>query len=507
MAALLTDKKINSLKPGQWATESNARGAGQLQARGLKNKRVAYYFRYTGAHQKQIRIPLGAELALAEARHKAAVLSRQHQEGLPISSLSCKTAAASSQTTFDQVHVKSQTFGTLLLTYVEDLNRRGCISTQEVRNTFQKHIHHAWPQLWQSPITTITTDHLLAIIRTVAEQNKLRAADKLRCYIRAAYAAAIQARQHIDGLPAFIALKISSNPARDIPPLRQSNQTKDRVLSLAELQAYWQHIKNLNTPAGALLRFHLLTGGQRIQQLARATYNDYDPDSQTLTLKDPKGRRYKPRQHVVPILPQTYEAMLIMRGISGIQHTSDCANHNLNDNPLIKNDQSNYIWSVSYGQYGACHSTASKALKQVIEEIRQREATNNKDDNAGESSLADFTLGDIRRTIETLLASKGISRETRAQLQSHGLSGVQVRHYDRHDYLREKKGALEVLYMLMQPDTSSNEAMLPQEPAEPERQKQKIPPPASAKTAFITQNGKKIPVQARRRRTYVQRSP
>jgi hypothetical protein len=40
----------------------------------------------------------------------------------------------------------------------------------------------------------------------------------------------------------------------------------------------------------------------------------------------------------------------------------------------------------------------------------------------------------IRRTAETLLASKGISRDIRAQIQSHGLSGVQVRHYDRHDY-------------------------------------------------------------------------
>lgn len=334
MAALLTDKKINNLKPGQWATESNVRGAGQLQARGLKNKRVAYYFRYTGAHQKQIRIPLGAELALTEARHKAAVLSRQHQEGLPIFSLSRKTAATSSQSTLDQAHVKLQTFGTLLIAYIEDLKRRNCSSAREVHNTFQKHIHHAWPQLWQSPITTITTDHLLAIIRTVAKQNKLRAADKLRCYIRAAYAAAIQARQHIDGLPAFIALKISSNPARDIPPLRQSNQTKDRVLSLAELQTYWKHILNMENSAGALLRFHLLTGGQRIQQLAKATWEDYDVDNQTLTLQDPKGRRYKPRQHVVPILPQAYEAMLAMRPAYNTQNN-------------LYNKQTAYIWSVT----------------------------------------------------------------------------------------------------------------------------------------------------------------
>jgi hypothetical protein len=31
----------------------------------------------------------------------------------------------------------------------------------------------------------------------------------------------------------------------------------------------------------------------------------------------------------------------------------------------------------------------------------------------------------------------------RAQLQSHGLGGVQDAHYDRHDYMLEKRRALE----------------------------------------------------------------
>jgi hypothetical protein len=42
-----------------------------------------------------------------------------------------------------------------------------------------------------------------------------------------------------------------------------------------------------------------------------------------------------------------------------------------------------------------------------------------------------------------MLASLKVSRDIRAQLQSHGLSGVQQRHYDRHDYLAEKRDGLE----------------------------------------------------------------
>jgi hypothetical protein len=41
------------------------------------------------------------------------------------------------------------------------------------------------------------------------------------------------------------------------------------------------------------------------------------------------------------------------------------------------------------------------------------------------------------------MARLGISAEVRAQLQSHGLSGVQVRHYLRHDFLAEMREALE----------------------------------------------------------------
>jgi hypothetical protein len=37
----------------------------------------------------------------------------------------------------------------------------------------------------------------------------------------------------------------------------------------------------------------------------------------------------------------------------------------------------------------------------------------------------------------------GISRDVRAVLLSHGLGGVQARHYDMHEYADEKRNALE----------------------------------------------------------------
>lgn len=40
-----------------------------------------------------------------------------------------------------------------------------------------------------------------------------------------------------------------------------------------------------------------------------------------------------------------------------------------------------------------------------------------------------FKMRDIRRTVETMLAGLGIRKDTRAQLLSHDIRGVQAAHY------------------------------------------------------------------------------
>jgi hypothetical protein len=49
------------------------------------------------------------------------------------------------------------------------------------------------------------------------------------------------------------------------------------------------------------------------------------------------------------------------------------------------------------------------------------------------------------------LAAQGVSREVQGHLQSHGLTGVQARHYDGHDYMREKCRALESYWLSFAP--------------------------------------------------------
>jgi hypothetical protein len=60
-------------------------------------------------------------------------------------------------------------------------------------------------------------------------------------------------------------------------------------------------------------------------------------------------------------------------------------------------------------------------------------------------AIEGFQLKRVRSGVETLLAANRISREMRGHVQSHGLTGIQARHYDGHDYMVEKREALELL--------------------------------------------------------------
>ena len=55
-----------------------------------------------------------------------------------------------------------------------------------------------------------------------------------------------------------------------------------------------------------------------------------------------------------------------------------------------------------------------------------------------------FIGRDIRRTCKTLMGPLLISKELRDRIQNHAFNDVSSKHYDRHDYLEEKRNALEL---------------------------------------------------------------
>lgn len=422
---MLTVRGIATMKAGTWAADPAARGAGRLQVRKLASGEAAFYYRYTAPDGERVRLPIGSGLTLADAREQAAQLSRryqggdrdlravieaEHREEDRQRAAKVKEAAAAEARA-------AATLGALLSAYVDQLKRDGKDSARAVETAVTRHIEKAWPKLWATPAADVTMDDLLSVVARVADAGKLREAAKLRSYVRAAYAAAIRARQSAQGLAALRDLKITSNPARDLVTIEGASQSRERALSVAELRAYWRRIVALPGIPGALLRFHLLTGGQRVRQLGRLTVDDLDSDAQSVRIMDKKGRRKVARIHDVPLIDAAAEALRAMG----------------------HDQEPGYLFTLTAGSTPAGYESLRDHLVTVRTDMAE----------AGELEKGPFTVGDLRRTIETRLAAAGVTREDRSQLQSHGLGGVQNRHYDKHEYLSEKRAALETLYSVL----------------------------------------------------------
>ena len=322
---------------------------------------------------------------------------------------------------------KVATFGALLLAYIEHLKAGGKASASAVGAALHRHIIEGRPKLAGVAADEITVDHVMPVFHGLAKEGKLREAEKLRAYLRAAYTAAKRARTDA-GMYAFAQLRITANPLADLEVSRPKEAAdkataaaKERkwALSEAHLVAYWRRIANDATPRGALLRFHLLTGGQRVEQLARLTVADFDADLHTVTLLDTKGRRLAAREHVVPLLPDAEAAMRAMRG----------------DEPAGP-----YLFTLDGGASPAAYHNAWEAVTAVAGAMVE----------AGEIDRL-FTPGTIRKTVETRLQALGVSREIRAHLLSHGLGGVQGQHYEAHDFDAEKRATLRKLRALCEP--------------------------------------------------------
>lgn len=253
------------------------------------------------------------------------------------------------------------------------------------------------------------------MMRQVLEAGKGRTSNKLRSYLRAAYQTARAARSKASVPAKFKAYHVVHNPVADTEPDEGQNKADKNPLGADELKAYWQAIKKAQGLKGAVLRFHLLTGGQRIAQLVKLRTADIGTDS--IVIYDGKGRPGKSaRPHSVPLLKLAVEALKL------------CA------------PSGEYAISTNGGRRALSPATLSRW--------------------AGEFSgdIPEFETKRIRSGVETLLASQGVSSDIRGRLQSHGISGVQARHYDGHEYLEEKRAALEVLFKQLSQNTKGSGA-------------------------------------------------
>lgn len=430
---VFTAKRVNDFscsadKASAFLWDADTKGLGLKVSAGGSKQFILETRLQTG---KSVRLTIGApniwtiETARNEARRLQVLVDqgidpREQTRKKKEADAAAKAARDAQQRELEQKN--RFTLSALCNAYAEHLRRKGKTKTAtDVKSAFKVHVLEAHPSIAACAAREITAHQVAAIIRKVRENGKERTAGILRNYLVAAFNTARRAPFDSAISGDLIEFEIVTNPAEIVPaiPVKRGSRT----LSVNELRDYIQLTGDDET--GQALRLALYTGGQRMAQLLRAKVRDYDSHTQTLRLWDGKGKRLTAREHLIPVGQNADQ--LITKLIASRKNADD------------------HIFNTSERMAGNRVSRISETLK-----------------------CEPFDLRDIRRTVETMLASLGVNKDIRAQLLSHGISGVQAAHYDRHDYIDEKRTALllwEAHLGKISADTAETDKIHPARPA------------------------------------------
>jgi integrase len=395
----LKDWNVKAAKPGDVLTDSLlGRGSGKLILRVRAKKE--WYFRYRlGGRSVLCKLGEYPKMGLAEARQRAADLGRLVRAGIDPKA---KDRADDQEAERD---ARRGSLGQLLGAYVASLRAQGKVSARGVECLFNRGVVGPFPDLAARKAADIRPEDIQLILARLLGRGLTRDVNVLRACLRAAFS--FGGQQDFDPgvlVRDGVVFNLLSNPVILVPRKPEFDRARDRTLTDAELRHLWQALDGRAPPARNAVRLALVLGGQRTTQLLRARWLDFDEAAKTLTLRDAKGRG-PVRDHLLPVSEWTAEMLGELRSIHA--------------------GTTGHVFEGSQG--GVLRLNCVSGLVGDIA--------------AGKG----YQLRDLRRTAETRLAALRVSKETRAQLLSHGrTTGVQSRHYDRYLYLDEKREALAI---------------------------------------------------------------
>ena len=436
---MITHMSISVMKPGEYKADQAPKGAGRFLVRKTENGSVMFYFRYTKGDGSRDTYSIGTYdkkgvqgLSLPEARNKAGELSRLYQSGVKNireyeeqrnTKLDSEIQDANMPKVESDADIERVSLRALLEEYCSSLDQAGKSCANNFRGTINNHIINVHPDLSNRKAATLKAADFRPVFESIFSAGVSTMPNFVRKILHASYELAIRAGNDPSVPKRLTEFGIESNPIKNISAMSQYNQVGDRALNDAELALYIAEIRKIDDPSiRASLELSLRLGGQRMVQLLRASAKDVDLKGReatdeegntsivkTIALLDRKGRRKIPRVHILPIFGESEKLLEELVARNAGATTLFVNKNNIRVTAQMTTDAVRKI---------SCKLLAEGAI------------------------TSGFCFGDMRRTCETSMAGLRINKDIRAQIQSHGISGIQSRHYDRWEYLIEKQDAL-----------------------------------------------------------------
>ncbi|MEF2071022.1 tyrosine-type recombinase/integrase [Consotaella aegiceratis] len=250
------------------------------------------------------------------------------------------------------------------------------------------------------PARDIEPEEITALIRPIYERGKRSMADHVRSYIRSAYSWGLKS-EHDYRNNSERRFRLFYNPAAGIPTEPKTVGT--RWLDEEEFVRLYRWLECPDTPVHPpytrAVRVLMLTG-QRVEEIARLHIDQWDGKERIIDWS--KTKNGKP--HAIPV-------------------------------PKIAAE---IIESINVNEHGWFFPSAMDPRKPVSAGTLYSFMWRQRDREV----IPYVTNRDLRRTWKTLAGKAGLSKEIRDRIQNHTLQDVSSKHYDRWNYMAEKRAAM-----------------------------------------------------------------
>jgi integrase len=249
----------------------------------------------------------------------------------------------------------------------------------------------------ERPIACITSHDVLTVTDAAVGRGSPYQAHSLLAYAKSLFNWALSRPEY----------GLETSPCDRLKPKQiiGKKQARQRILSDAEIRALWSSAETMGYPYGPLIKLLLITG-QRLNEVARATWGEFDLDRKLWTI--PAERMKAGAVHTVPL---SDEAMKVLREL-----------------PRFK--QGDHLFSATYGTKPV--NGFGRTKRRLDELMADRLGT-----------LEEFRFHDIRRTMRTGLSALPVPDMVRELVIAHTQKGLH-KVYDQHTYDAEKRQALDL---------------------------------------------------------------
>jgi integrase len=249
---------------------------------------------------------------------------------------------------------------------------------------------------------SIEPQTIVSYLAAIHGRGAIGMAHNARAYVGAAFAFGMKSEHSYTRQEGGRRWRIRINPVAAIPTDKQALRVGERFLSPAEFRLFWAWLlANRTRSASAPAVQLIMATGQRVQEILRLTDRHYDRPELLLSWKKTKNGL----PHSLPLPDIAVEIL----------------------DSLVSNEFGFFFPHRLDPTRHAIYTTPNKLCELY----------------AHETATERFTPRDLRRTWKTLAGRAGISKEMRDRLQNHvKKSDVSTRHYDRYDYLTERRAAM-----------------------------------------------------------------